>query len=129
MSDRRSFRSIAAALDEFDRWPLANRGTILEALDSMDVEAIYVPASRSYIGVFVRNQQQVVSIHSGYIWGIRDADGKVGGIALPVNRLRDGNAEPHGKIRRQRCPICDNELPTSGECDFPDQDRMHLELR
>jgi hypothetical protein len=117
MSTRTQYATIDGALASFTWWPTANFEVVRETVATLDVSEIYVPAGRGYIGIVVSDPGPIVSVHSGYIWNLRNTDGGLFGLALPVNRLRDGNNENHRGLDGGECPECGLMMPLAGVCD------------
>lgn len=116
MSDREVFSTVDAALRAFSWWPEENRGKIHETIADLDIRLIYTPPGRSYIGLVIEGADTIVSLHSGFIAGLRDESGKKYWIELPVNRIHDGGYTQNGEPEIDPCPECGILLPKSGLC-------------
>jgi hypothetical protein len=96
---------------------VANFDLIRETVASLDVQEIYVPAGRGYIGLVLAGSGPIVSVHSGYLWNLRNEDGGLYGLALPINRLRDGNDTNRNRLDGGECPECGILMPLAGICE------------
>ena len=117
MSSRTVFDTIDGALATFTWWPEANFDVVRETIAALDVQEIYVPPGRGYIGVRLSEAGPIVSVHSGYIWNLRDDVGGFHGLALPINSLRDGNNSSSKRLDAGVCPECTIHLPLAAVCD------------
>lgn len=117
-SGRRTFATFDEALKHY-RIPFENLPLVREFLSSRRFSEFYIPRSGSYIGALHEDGIKNAFIHSGYIWH-RLAKGTEEGIALPVNRLREGGNSRATK-RDQPKELCRThftELPASGVCPY-----------
>lgn len=115
MNERQEFASLEAALREFPWWEETNVEVIQKRMAGLKFARIYTPPGRSYIGLVPDSGGAIVSLHYGYIAGLRDQDGR-NWIALPINRIRDGGNTQGGTPETDPCPECGILLPRSGLC-------------
>jgi hypothetical protein len=119
MSERQTYRTLESAFEMFPWWPQANLDFIHEKLAEVEltVTEYYTPPKQSYIGLRVEGANTIVSLHFGYIAGLRDENGKKYWIDNPINKLRDGDGPQNASRETDPCPTCGVLLPLTGHCD------------
>ena len=116
MSDspkRREYASLEDALRHFPWWPTANLDVIRQIAAEIEIVRIYTPPRSGYIGLVPEDGGPIVSIHSGYMAGLRNELGKRYWKELPVNRIREGDSVQIGNADGDPCPECGIVLPVS----------------
>ena len=116
--ERREYASLEDALRQFPWWPTANVDVIRQIAAEIEIVRIYTPPRSGYIGLVPEDGGPIVSIHSGYVAGLRNELGKRYWKELPVNRIRDGDSAQIGHPEGDPCPECGIVLPISGPCDY-----------
>jgi hypothetical protein len=114
---RQEYPSVDAALRTFSWWPEVNLSVIRDNVADLDIKTIYTPPGRSYIGLVVNGASSIVAINFGFIWGLRDEEGKKYWVPLPINRIHDGGYTQGTSSDPDPCPNCGILLPASGLCD------------
>ncbi len=91
--------------------PLPNRTMVRELLDGFNAPLIWIPYSRSYIGVGGLDVKTRY-IGKGYVW----VEGET--FWLPDwSEHRGGGAGGHAEKKASVCPTCRLVLPATGICD------------
>ena len=125
--ERQEYASLEDALRQFPWWPAANVDVIRQIAAEIAIALIYTPPRSGYIGLVPEDGGPIVSIHSGYMAGLRNELGKRYWKELPVNRIREGDSAQIGHTEGDPrpdategdpCPECGIVLPISGPCDY-----------
>ncbi|WP_062378874.1 hypothetical protein [Demequina pelophila] len=116
-SGRIYFDSFEAALAEFAP-PAENRSTVRETVAGLEFARVYLPPSRSYIGLESADaRRNVAKVHSGYI-EITVARGERRYVELPINKIRAGGGT-RVRVAEEApavCPRCFVAVPLTGVC-------------
>ncbi len=106
MGEQREFESIDHALGELKWWTTDNLAVIRELTKDLAHGRVYTPASGGYVGIVPADGGPIISLHVGYVAGLRDEAGRRYWVALPDNRIRDGGESHRRTAEGDACPEC-----------------------
>jgi hypothetical protein len=93
--------------------PLDNRPRYRQVAAQHEYDTIWIPRSRSYIGIAQGNARAAAYFGKGYIWTYESGLEEMPNYAGASSGAAAGAAERPAQL----CPVCHQALPATGVCD------------
>ena len=106
------FDSFDEALESYQA-PLENRPRYREVASERDYDTIWIPRSRSYIGISKGNTRAAAYFGKGYVWTYEAGLEQMPNYAGSSSGSGSGPGERPAPV----CPVCRETLPGTGICD------------